>query len=371
MNKGLSCYLDLVRFSAAVAVFFSHLLLNFGCYDQDGIACNFIGLEYPQHAGHSAVVLFFVLSGYVITYVASERERNFRDYALSRCARIHSVAIPTLFLVALVDISFVVSGYDAALPYQYRSLWIYVPLAMTFTTDHWFLAENGLTHGGWWALSYEVWYYILFAAAFYPSGWKRWVLVIVIGALMGPKLLALLPCWLFGSFVYRMHHRGAEMSAHRARTVLLVTSLVICLAILLDALHGVDLWANAVSDGWLSRHMRFSQWFVGDTLLAGVFAINIFAAKFARLEFGIFGKPIKFVAAFTFIFYLAHGLFITIAIRYFALGMLSTTLAAFIGCFLLGLITERQKERLHRLLERILDRISSELRRALVPAVPK
>jgi peptidoglycan/LPS O-acetylase OafA/YrhL len=196
--------------------------------------------------------------------------------------------------------------------------------------------------------------------------------VIVIGALMGPKLLVLLPCWLFGSFVYRMHHRSGEMmSAHCARTVLLVTSLVICLVILLDALHGVDRWANAFSDDWLIRHMRFSHWFVGDTLLAGVFAINIFAAKFARLEFGIFGKPIKFVAAFTFIFYLAHGLFITIAIRYFALGMLSTTLAAFIGCFLLGLITERQKERLHRLLERILDRISSELRRALVPAVPK
>ena len=58
----------------------------------------------PFHAGHSAVVIFFVLSGYVITYVASERETTLRDYALSRCARIYAVAVPTLLLTIVLDL---------------------------------------------------------------------------------------------------------------------------------------------------------------------------------------------------------------------------------------------------------------------------
>ena len=141
---------------------------------------------------------------------------------------------------------------------------------------------------------------------------------------------------------------------------MLVTSLAICLTIFLDALHGVDSWADAVSGGWLTKHMRFSRWFVGDTLLAGIFAVDVFAAKFARLEFGMLSNRIKFVASFTFIFYMAHGIFIRLSIQY-SLGMLFTTVVAFVSSFLLGLITERPKDRLQRFLARVIDRVSSKL----------
>ena len=42
----------------------------------------------PFALGHKVVVVFFVLSGYVITYVACERERGLRDFVLARVARI-------------------------------------------------------------------------------------------------------------------------------------------------------------------------------------------------------------------------------------------------------------------------------------------
>ena len=59
MNKGLSVYLDLIRSSAAMLVFIHHLLLNFGCYPPGTTNCQFLGYEFPKHAGHGAVVLFF------------------------------------------------------------------------------------------------------------------------------------------------------------------------------------------------------------------------------------------------------------------------------------------------------------------------
>jgi peptidoglycan/LPS O-acetylase OafA/YrhL len=43
----------------------------------------------PFAVGHKVVVVFFVLSGYVITYVACERERGLRDFVLARVARIY------------------------------------------------------------------------------------------------------------------------------------------------------------------------------------------------------------------------------------------------------------------------------------------
>lgn len=371
MSKGLSSYLDLVRFSAAAAVFLHHLLLTSGCYAPGGADCSLFGLQYPLHAGHSAVILFFVLSGYVITYVATEREQRFRDYSLSRIARIYSVAVPVLVLVILLDVYAWLNEPDGTISYQYRKLWLYVPLALTFTTDHWFLAEDGLTHAGWWSLSYEVWYYVLFAAAFYSRGWKQWVLTVTVLLVMGPKLVALLPCWLLGSLVYRMHHDGITLTAGWAKLIVLFTSLSVCLAIFLDALHGLDTWTNAVSNGWLSTQMRYSQWFVGDLVLASIFAANIFAAKFAEMHFGVLARPIKFLASFTFIFYMAHGPLLAFSNKHFHFGFLSTAAFVAIGSFLLGLITERQKARFQHVIARLIDRAALEFVKPSLMGIPR
>src|SRR4051812_31237259 len=191
MSRGFSCYLDLVRIVAALLVFLHHLSLDFGCY-VPGAGCALV----PFHAGHSAVVLFFVLSGYVITYVAHERERTLSAFALARIARIYSVAVPVLALVMALDGLAYATGHTAGVPwYQYQSAWKYLALSLTFTTDHWVLAENAFSLGAWWSVAYEVWYYVLFAAAFYGRGVWRWILPVAVAAFMGPKLLAMLPLW--------------------------------------------------------------------------------------------------------------------------------------------------------------------------------
>ena len=116
MRRGCSVYLDLVRVIACLIVFGHHMSLNFGCYEPTGNGCKARGWLIPFHAGHSAVVIFFVLSGYVITYVASERETTLRDYALSRCARIYSVAVPALLLTIVLDAFFMTIGDDSGIP---------------------------------------------------------------------------------------------------------------------------------------------------------------------------------------------------------------------------------------------------------------
>ena len=85
MTTALSLYLDALRFGAALTVFVSH-------YSTGRISGGlFWQLEYY---GRAAVLMFFVLSGFVIAWVSETRERTLEEYGLSRFARLYSVIIP-------------------------------------------------------------------------------------------------------------------------------------------------------------------------------------------------------------------------------------------------------------------------------------
>jgi peptidoglycan/LPS O-acetylase OafA/YrhL len=81
MTKALSLYLDGLRFVAAFTVFLAH-------YSIQRISGGFF---WPSFAyGHTAVLVFFVLSGFVIAWVTETREHGLEDYVLSRAARLAS-----------------------------------------------------------------------------------------------------------------------------------------------------------------------------------------------------------------------------------------------------------------------------------------
>ena len=89
LRRDLSIYLDLLRIAAAAAVFVSHLARH---QLTDG------WLWRIQPLGHSAVIVFFVLSGFVIQHVASTRDTHVRTFAVNRLARLYSVVLPAHFI---------------------------------------------------------------------------------------------------------------------------------------------------------------------------------------------------------------------------------------------------------------------------------
>ena len=112
MNKEMSIYLDAVRFTAAMSVFFCHIS-----------GSRFTGGLFWQMGpyGVEAVDVFFVLSGFVIAYTYDTRERTLLRYATSRFARIYSVAIPALTATFILDAIGRVSR-----PHLYNASWHYV-----------------------------------------------------------------------------------------------------------------------------------------------------------------------------------------------------------------------------------------------------
>ncbi len=357
LPRGFSVYIDLLRVLAALTVFATHDLNQFnGCYGNK--TCGFIPILLPFHAGHIAVIVFFVISGYVITYVAATREHTVVDFAVSRLARIYSVALPALLLVTVVDLLLISVGKTANVPiYQFHEPWKYIPLFVTFTTDIWSIGEPTLSAVPFWSLGYEVWYYVIFAALFYISGRTRWMYALPIFLFLGPKLWALFPIWGMGSLLYRLHRRGfPTMSVATARIVMAVTIAVLVAVVELNLTVPVDRWIDGLSDGWILLHLRESQWFLSDTLLAPVIAGNLFAARYARLGFGRLNAPIRILASFSFTLYLMHWPLLEFWRFYIGLDAVAATFAALCCVGLLGLLTEQQKDRLRHFLHALFGR---------------
>ena len=194
MNRSFSLYLDLVRFLAALTVLLFHAS----------------GFEFMKvdtvlgHYGREAVIVFFVLSGFVIAYTADQKDSTLPEYATHRISRIYSVVIPALILTPIVDWIGARIHPEFYVGYNAQSVWPIRVVNSVLCMNEWgFWSVQFFSNVPYWSISYEVAYYILFGVSFFLKGPTRWVLLSIIGLLAGPKILLLLPIWLLGAWVYR------------------------------------------------------------------------------------------------------------------------------------------------------------------------
>ena len=318
---GLSLYLDIVRYLAAMAVVFHH-------------TWPLIFPEFPlPWPGHSAVVVFFVLSGYVITH-ASRPELGLRGYAQYRMARILPVAIVAMLL------SVAISQLSSTTPVPNGGVmafsWESLGLNMLFLAQSW-MDVSPSYNPPFWSLNYEVWYYIIFGIWVYT---KNRILTLLAVLIAGPKILLLLPVWLLGVGLYKW----TPVLGRRQAAPIFIASVVVGLAFVwFDvAVHIREamkiLWPVAM--GFTGG----SGLFVGDFLLGLIVTANFMAASSLDMK-GLFRfeTPIRYLSSFTFSTYVLHmplviliwnGLGVRNATAFYAL------LALLI--FVLGQLTERQ-----------------------------
>jgi len=199
MTNALSVYLDALRFSAAFTVFLSHFgRVSGGMFWQ------------MQPYARTAVLVFFVLSGFVIAWVTETRERTLEEYALSRVARLYSVIVPAFIITAVLDhIAMAINPSlygPEPLPLMLRGplnpLLGYV-LSLMFLGESWTLVMPPGSDLPFGTLNYEAWYYILFGLAMFLHGRRRMVVLAAAALVAGPKILLYLPVWLMGVVAWR------------------------------------------------------------------------------------------------------------------------------------------------------------------------
>lgn len=152
--------LDLLRGIAALVVFLGHVrgscFVEFGALppEQQGVLAKMLfGIT---RTGHEAVIVFFVLSGFLVGGQVINRVREGRftiaAYVLDRTTRIFIPLIPAcLFTVAL---SWLVFGQEPSWSQTLLNMWgLNGVLAATLPGD-----------APLWTLAYEIWFYILAGA---------------------------------------------------------------------------------------------------------------------------------------------------------------------------------------------------------------
>lgn len=195
MNTSLSVYLDLLRFSAAVLVYFYHI----GFYS---------GARLPSvgNLGSEAVLIFFVLSGFVIAYSSSRKHTELRDFVVARLSRLWSVAVPALLVTFILDNvgqRIDLEVYSPLQPYSIFKWTASILVNLFFINQVWDLKIWPGTNGPFWSISYEFWFYTLFSTLFFLNGARRFFAFTICLIIAGPKILITFPVWFMGVFAYR------------------------------------------------------------------------------------------------------------------------------------------------------------------------
>jgi peptidoglycan/LPS O-acetylase OafA/YrhL len=299
MPQAFSSYLDLVRFLAAITVVISHF--TFPQFTA--------GVSYQGALAGIAVTVFFVLSGYVISYAADKKEPTLRHFAVSRLARIYSVAIPALILTILIDLYMIHQGLGHQVPiYEYQGLWKYLPIFLTFTSEIGPFHIHVLTDGPFWSLSYEVWYYVAFALLIYLRGLWRVVLGALVLAFLGLPALVYLPIWLSGSLVYKLNqHLDIDCKiAFLGATSTLIVAFGLWYTGFCDL---ADDFVNTALRGWPAAHLHNSVHFPSQYVIGVLAALHFLFVRHCDLHVFTavsFRRVVTYLASFTFAIYLAH-----------------------------------------------------------------
>lgn len=346
MKPGLSLYLDGLRVLAAFTVLISHFAYRrFSNGDLHWVR--------ELNLGSDAVMLFFVLSGFIIAYTADVKDRTANSFLFNRFTRIYSVALPAVLLTFALDM-FGNSLYPAA----YDGWWYpkeepiaRMFVALTFTSELGFTHIRIGTNGPYWSLSYEVWYYLLFAALMFTSGVKRWLIAGSVALFMGPKILALGVSWMAGVAVYRLMPR--VMALRPSVSMMLFWLPIGIYAACLAA--GVPPALLALQKSWFGdtfvKMMHFSDEFIWNAILGLLVASHLAGACRLASEWTAvserLAQSLRWLAGGSFSLYIVHYpllQFLGSAMpesRTYLAGQLFVLALVVAGCYLFAAVFER------------------------------
>lgn len=206
----------------------SALLVLIGHSQLLGKGGNEIFVYLASHA-HAAVMIFFVLSGYVIAAAVDRKipkSYNLSEYFSDRASRIYSVLLPAILMTLILD----QFGSHIA-PARYGDAEL-VPQTHAFIR---FLVNLLCLQGMWgyrvqfgsnpalWSIGYEFFYYVMYGLYVWKP--RIWKVLAALGLLIvGPHVAFYGLIWMLGVLAYRLNKSGKRFPFLPALTVVVVSN---------------------------------------------------------------------------------------------------------------------------------------------------
>ena len=179
--------LQSLRAIAAFLVLWAHLKFALG----EEWANRFMFIR--SAAGAVGVDIFFVISGFVISLVASEKESNWKRFLVHRFARV----VPFYWLVSLLLWLPKLVHFDRIHPLQIWNSFLFLPVLVRF-------AYTNPIHPYGWSLGFEIWFYLVFGASLLFA--KKTASVVMVSFLVAGTVLisCILPSmdWFLPRFLF-------------------------------------------------------------------------------------------------------------------------------------------------------------------------
>src|SRR5882757_9437322 len=267
-----SVHLNAIRGAAALIVllghtrslFFSSFTAMSGPTTQAG---NDIARSNRPTIGEEAVIIFFVLSGYLVGGSVIRSVKNgtwsWKSYLFKRITRLWVVLIPALFFGISLDIlgmhlfgsptSIYAAPPSTLVPHDLatRLSWKVIVANATFLQR--ILAPTAGTNNSLWSLAYEWWYYLQFPMLVlaFSKGSKPFIRVLYLGLLLGSAffvgndIMTLFPCWLLGAAIATIPVR--KLSRSFAIPLLAFSISALCLVKMFDLSKYGAAWCAAIA----------------------------------------------------------------------------------------------------------------------------
>jgi peptidoglycan/LPS O-acetylase OafA/YrhL len=298
MNRPFSVYLDLVRFSAAVLVYMWHSNQRFLTE----------AILPVSNYGHSAVIVFFVLSGFVIAYITETKESSLANYAASRFSRVFSVAIPAIVITLVLDTVGRIL-YPAIYGYPYDQFLVRVAGSLLMANEVWLISITSFSNVPYWSICYEWWYYVTFAMVMFLPPKVGPLAAMAVMLIIGPKLILLAPVWWLGVLLYRW--RSLLLIPIWASWMMVVLSTIGVVAFHhFSTMSASEEWLTSLIGKDLVVSLTFSKRFMADYILGVLVFMNFAGVRnVVKAQGGLLitiARPVRFLANYTFTLYLLH-----------------------------------------------------------------
>lgn len=354
-----SLVLDGLRLSAALAVLCLHA--------QDmWFPSQMHPPEEPGNASHAAVIVFFVLSGFVIAYTASRRNAGFGLYMTARLGRLCSMVIPALLLTALVEVVLRMQGEPGLM-----ALYVRGPLGprylMTgaFLNEIWLFSAAPPANIALWSLSFEFWYYLIFGLWFFNDRtWKAWLMAIAACVLAGPKIVLMMPIWLMGCAAYRLPRPALVPLVRWSAIAVLLAGVLAAIAVVPPQPFPIG------RAPFFFANQFVTDWAVGLFVALALWLLPARASQDAWNPSPLLVQRVRRLADLTFPIYLMHYPLLVLWRVVFGtrfddpVQYAQAVVGALVVSSILGLLLEPQRRRWDRFFERRLASVPTQLRGA-------
>jgi peptidoglycan/LPS O-acetylase OafA/YrhL len=314
LSKSASAHLDLIRGLAAWAVMWGHLRALF-----------FVDYQHLQHGslplgavyfftgfGNQAVMVFFVLSGFLISSVIIGRRVSgnwsWRDYAIDRASRLYVVLIPGLLFGLFWDkmgsvlfafrhiYSQPIDGFGTAIAQSQLTFDTFLGNLFFLQT---ILCPTFGSNGPLWSLANEFWYYVLFPVALAACvAWASYsvrtaipltILTACLALFLGQHILVGFLIWLTGTVLVFANANWRFLTKSWLKLYALATILLLS-GCLISARSGRSV-------------------ILGSDLCVGIaFSLFLFAVlqMDAQKVEGVYQRAAHFLAGFSYSLYVLH-----------------------------------------------------------------